>query len=1210
SVSSGDPVYEALNGTTLTATIADNDAPIVTVTPGGNGSELSAVPGVFTINLSDPASAGGLEVSYSVSGQAQNGVDYGLLSGTVVIPAGEFGANIFVNPVNDLIDEDPPESIVLTLEVGSDYQIGGTASATVTISDDDVAGVRILESGSRTIVAEGGRTDTYQVSLTSQPTDTVTVALATDNQLQPLAPLVFTPDNWNQAQTVTVQAADDGVADGTQTSLIRHSVTSSDANYSGIAVRDVGVEVRDRTFDAQLVANGVAATLSRMQAILQQELLAIDLPLVGEVADFAPTLIERFGTALVNQIRTATDLTQTKLEGILRSAIAPFFPDVQIGGLSGIEESRFEINLGHTFQLGVGLAQDLGLPALGLEVEGAAQVNFDYDLNLGFGIHRDFGFFVDADSTSIRADIDLGLANNFTAEGEMGFFPLTLRNNASDPTRLTLDFGFTLTDADAPGGPEDGDRITLGELQANTLNNLFDSSAQATANLGLSARTDLTSNTAVPGLVFDLAVDWAPLNYAGGQLLNPQAPQVGLNKTGLDLGDFVSDFAVPVLQQIDPIVAPFRPILQALNTDTKLFYAISQDLGRAFDPNRDGKVTIIEVAATLAELTGRGSFNTEFFDALLALDNVIRLSTQLRAGENLVIDRGSYQLQGFDATNPNDSVLNANIVADSRVGDPNLNLLSAATRAFLSAFQALEGLDLPILTEAQTTAELLIGKPDVNLLTYDVPELAIEFELQQIVPLFSIGVVSLDALLEGGFKAATDLGFGFDTFGLSQWRDRNFAEDQSFRVLDGFFISDRENPDGTGEDVSELTLTATIAAGFGLSVASVVGGYLKGGLEGIVGIDLVDNGEASGTKGGEGNNTDDGKIRVSEMASRLATPWQLFDIQGAINAFLGAEVLVFNQTVYETRFATFPLATFSVGTRSSFRGAGVDPYLAGANVFFDANFNGIQDPNEPFTISNADGTFDLPITLEVFDTNENGQIDAEEGRVVITDGVDISTSLDQVVPLATTVTATVASPFTTLVTELVERKFALRTAQDVVKAAFGLPAEANLLTFDPLQAIAAGDETGILLYARQAQWQNLLVQTTQFLSGATGEDALTVANRVIDALAKQFVPGVTVNLSSSAQLTALLAVVPGLDPVRVNGLLVVSAVLSQRIDDILASNLSLNEKAIEIAKVQKVAQGKAAADLRDLGAGSQSLSDVVGANIDEALDEQLRQVTV
>ena len=177
-------------------------------------------------------------------------------------------------------------------------------------------------------------------------------------------------------------------------------------------------------------------------------------------------------------------------------------------------------------------------------------------------------------------------------------------------------------------------------------------------------------------------------------------------------------------------------------------------------------------------------------------------------------------------------------------------------------------------------------------------------------------------------------------------------------------------------------------------------GYVKGGIEGRVGIDLVDIGENNGTS--------DGKIRGSEIGSRISKPEELFNVSGQINAFLSAEVELFGKTILDESFATFQLAKFGVEPSSEQVGTikiaklGVEPspekvgtvtnsYITGAKVFFDANFNGIQDEQEPFTINNVDGSFNLDISLPKFDKNNSGELEPDEGRIVVAEGINTAT---------------------------------------------------------------------------------------------------------------------------------------------------------------------------------------------------------------------------
>jgi len=95
------------------------EPPVVNITAP---DPIATEPGVLTVI--DPAvfevtrtgsTASPLVVFYDIGGTASNGVDYQLLSGRVLIPAGAPSANIIVNPLDDNLVEGL-ESVVLKLE--------------------------------------------------------------------------------------------------------------------------------------------------------------------------------------------------------------------------------------------------------------------------------------------------------------------------------------------------------------------------------------------------------------------------------------------------------------------------------------------------------------------------------------------------------------------------------------------------------------------------------------------------------------------------------------------------------------------------------------------------------------------------------------------------------------------------------------------------------------------------------------------------------------------------------------------------------------------------------------------------------------------------------------------------------------------------------------------------------------------------------------
>ena len=98
-------------------------------------------------------------------------------------------------------------------------------------------------------MSEGGATDSYDVVLDSQPqagtTVTITVNTADGQTTTTPTSLVFDETNWNVAQSVTVTAVDDAVAEGLHAGSITHTVTSTDANYNGIGIASLTANITD-----------------------------------------------------------------------------------------------------------------------------------------------------------------------------------------------------------------------------------------------------------------------------------------------------------------------------------------------------------------------------------------------------------------------------------------------------------------------------------------------------------------------------------------------------------------------------------------------------------------------------------------------------------------------------------------------------------------------------------------------------------------------------------------------------------------------------------------------------------------------------------------------------------------------------------------------------------------------------------------------------
>ncbi len=116
-------VYDATPVGVATVSIAVADAV---------ADESGANTAGFTISRTGPVTQP-LLVNYSTGGTALNGLDYVLLSGIATIPAGQSSTTVAVVPIPD-IDNEPVETVSLTLNSGLGYLVGGTSSAVASIT--------------------------------------------------------------------------------------------------------------------------------------------------------------------------------------------------------------------------------------------------------------------------------------------------------------------------------------------------------------------------------------------------------------------------------------------------------------------------------------------------------------------------------------------------------------------------------------------------------------------------------------------------------------------------------------------------------------------------------------------------------------------------------------------------------------------------------------------------------------------------------------------------------------------------------------------------------------------------------------------------------------------------------------------------------------------------------------------------------------------
>ncbi len=164
--------------------------------------------------------------------------------------------SLAITITNDDLDEDD-ETFDLEIEyrVGTQHSplvdasgnsCGSKCTVTVTITDDDTAGVTVSKS-SLTVTEQDTTGDSYTVVLDSQPTADVTISVGgqsgTDVTAAP-TPMTFTTVNWATPVTVTVTGDDDADTTNDIVSLT-HNAASGDSDYQGITIAGLTVSVND-----------------------------------------------------------------------------------------------------------------------------------------------------------------------------------------------------------------------------------------------------------------------------------------------------------------------------------------------------------------------------------------------------------------------------------------------------------------------------------------------------------------------------------------------------------------------------------------------------------------------------------------------------------------------------------------------------------------------------------------------------------------------------------------------------------------------------------------------------------------------------------------------------------------------------------------------------------------------------------------------------
>jgi len=154
-----------------------------------------------------------------------------------------------------------PYTVDFSAAASADTNYNGLQPTSIPVVNvaSDQPGIVVWPTNNLITSANGGAA-TFYVLLNSQPTDTVTIGLASSNSSEGVPStnsLVFNSSNWSTPQAVTVTGVDDGVLAGNLGyTITTAAAVSTDANYNGVKASDVSLTNLENEVAGLVVSTG------------------------------------------------------------------------------------------------------------------------------------------------------------------------------------------------------------------------------------------------------------------------------------------------------------------------------------------------------------------------------------------------------------------------------------------------------------------------------------------------------------------------------------------------------------------------------------------------------------------------------------------------------------------------------------------------------------------------------------------------------------------------------------------------------------------------------------------------------------------------------------------------------------------------------------------------------------------------------------------
>jgi trimeric autotransporter adhesin len=245
-VESVDLTYAQLGSGSVAFTNEDDDSPGFTVSAASGDTIEDGVAASLTVALRSRPTAD-VTVRLRSGDETEAVVDASALAFT---PANWNAAQtITVTGADDDLDDGDVVYRVVFQETLSEDPVYGAIRPTdveLTNLDDDSAAISVIEMDGLT--GEDGATGSFTVVLGCEPTAIVLLDVESDDPGEgTVSPqtLVFTPNDWNVARTVTVEGVDDDLDDDIRSYSIVFTTTTDDQAYAAIEPDPVAMSSAD-----------------------------------------------------------------------------------------------------------------------------------------------------------------------------------------------------------------------------------------------------------------------------------------------------------------------------------------------------------------------------------------------------------------------------------------------------------------------------------------------------------------------------------------------------------------------------------------------------------------------------------------------------------------------------------------------------------------------------------------------------------------------------------------------------------------------------------------------------------------------------------------------------------------------------------------------------------------------------------------------------